>query len=242
MNVLPCGESGVVATLFHELADRRDANSLLEGIQSRTRFPYISAATFRVFRSEMLLDVNFNKLGQSSAIMLIDTGSQRISVFVQVKTSTKGPWSIEEEFQRFLDGPGAVGYASNLFSELYAKHRLVKGLASVGIKGLQEGLSFPPSASGKTVRKLGNNPITFKALERIRDYLDDSFFVAVVPEEGESLARFFDQILRDAAPQGFDDWDVRHWGFLSWQEVRKFSTVNRLDRTRNALDLNKSLF
>ena len=241
MNLIGCGESGVVTSLFHELSERRDANSLLEQLQGRARFPYIENKSFRVFRSEVLLDVNFNKLGQSAALMLVDTGNHKISIFIQVKTAAKGPWTIQEEFKKFMEGPGAVGYVTNLFSEVYAKARLIHGLQTVGIEGLQKGLQFPPSASGKTIRKLGNNPVTLRAVKRLQDYLDDSYFVAVVPDDSEKVGAFFDKVLCDAQPAGFEEWNVKHCGYLCWRDVEAFCKANRLDRTRNALDFNKSL-
>jgi len=241
MNVLGHGERGVVASLFHEVAARADANSLLEQLQGRAKFPFVDVRPIRVFRAEILLDVNFGKLGQSDAVLLIDTGRHRVSVFVQVKVPSggKGGWTMADEFEKFRAGPGAVGYVTNLFSELYAKVRMVAALRGGGVAELQQGLAFPPSASGKTVRKVGTHPVTERAVERLAEHLHEAYFVAVVPEEAEQAVAFCDETLADARPEGFEGWSVKHFGILGWRDVEAFCKANRLDRTRNALFFNR---
>ena len=241
MTVLGFGVSGVVSSVFNDIHCRPNSCSLIERLQSSARFPYIQRPPFRVFSYEVILDVHFGKLGTSEAVLLIDTGRSRISVFIQAKVSGAGryQWDIHEELDRFLEGPGSPGFVTNLFSELYGKLRLVDGLRTVGIEGLGKGIEYPPSASGKTTRKIGSNLASIRALQRISRFTDAAFFISILPISHDEGLEFFTDRFSQIKPDGFMGWNTKNYGFMTWKDVENFCSNCGLDNSRNNFYFNR---
>jgi hypothetical protein len=112
-------------------------------------------------------------------------------------------------------------------------------LKTVGIEGLGQGIPYPPSASGKTDRKIGANLATTRALRRISMYTDASFFLAAVPFGAEVINQFFTERFPEVRPEGFIGWDSRHYGYLCWKDVENFCTNCGLDNSRNNFYFNR---
>jgi len=241
VTVLGFGVSGIVSAVFNEINSRQNSKTLIERLQSLARFPFIQRPPFQVFSYEIILDVNFGKLGKSDAVLLIDTGRSRISVFIQAKVTGAGRYTfnIDDELDSFIDGPGEPGFVTNIFSELYGKVRLVQGLKTVGIEGLGKGIEFPPSASGKTTRKIGSNLATIRSLKRISMYMDASFFISILPLTIDDGGKFFTDRFSEVHPAGYVGWDTSCYGYLSWKDIHSFCSNCGLDNSRNNFYFNR---
>lgn len=158
-----------------------------------------------------------------------------------MKTSQRKSWSIEEEFGRFQEGikkHGSRRVSSNLFMQLYHKVRLIRALQSGGIAVLQRGIPFPKRSS-KALRKIGHNKVVLRAMEMLGQYCDSAFLVALVPDYGTKVKTFFDGVLKNHKPFGFEGWDVMDWGYVCWAEVQDFCRAYGLAETLKIFRFNE---
>jgi len=165
------------------------------------------------------------------------------NVFVEakVKTSQHESWSIKKEFETFNDGikQNKVS-SSNLFVQLYYRVRLIKGLQN-GTLFKEEGLFFPECllTKSKKIRRIGKNKVVLKAIELLKQYSSDAFFVALVPEEKLESNNFYQDTLRDFEPNGFQDWSVENWGYISWADIEDFCKKHGLEETQRVFKFNE---
>lgn len=239
MRILGYSERGIVNSLFYEIKYSSTPEELLEGLLSRARFPFVDEVVSHVSDAEILIEQSFSDFGDADTLLLIDTGMERVSVFVEAKVqqSQRKPWTIEEEFSEFLQGTQSTVSSSNLFTQLYHKTRLVSGLQKGGIEGLQEGISFPESSS-KQLRRIGSNPVVIEAAKRLRDYMDRCYYLALVPDTSGRMAAFFDRQLRSVTPEGYVEWDVTNYGYLCWEEIEAFCVESGLKNTLQVFAFN----
>ncbi|NIM98893.1 MAG: hypothetical protein GTO24_12675, partial [candidate division Zixibacteria bacterium] len=215
-------------------------NSLFEGFLRLARFPFLDWQPISVVDLEVLIDQSFSDFGDADAVLLIDTGSEAVSIFVEakVKPFQKGQWTAQEEFNKFKAGLESTVSSSNLFTQLYHKVRLVRGLRKGGLDALIKGINFPKS-SFKRIRKIGNNQVVLRAVKRIEEYLDKTLYIGIVPDEPSRIEAFFHNILKNSAPEGYMEWDVTNYGYMCWEEIEAFCAKNGLKNTLGVFAFNR---
>jgi len=243
MEIIGYSERGLLNSLFYEIRYSQNNLQLLNEFLSVVSIPYFNAH-FQVMTAKILVDQSFSDFGDADAVLLIDNNGTKQSVFVEakVKTSQRQSWSIEEEFRTFREGikQNKVN-SSNLFVQLYHKVRLIKALQNGGIALLQKGIRFP-ECSSKVVRKIGHNNVVLKAVEILRQYCNDTFFVALVPDDISKIKDFYQNVLKDYDPtckHGFQEWDVKNYGYISWTEVEDFCEKFGLEETQKVFKFNR---
>lgn len=248
MNVIGYSERGVLNSLFYEiyykqLYDPRYAQDkcrLFKDFFSLIRFPF-RKDTFNIIDITILLEQSFSDFGDADAVLLIDNDERKQTVFIEakVKTYRKRPWLIDDEFYRFKDGIAKNEVSSsNLFTQLYHKMRLFNTLKRSGIGGLQIGVEFP-KCSSKGTRKIGSNEIVLKAVNKIEEFSKDAFYVALIPDSAENAKKFFQKKLVLFEPPDFNEWNVKNWGYITWEEVENFCKKNRLNATLDVFKHNR---
>ena len=240
MNILGYSERGVLNSLFYEIGYSPQAENLLETLLSCARFPFLDWRPPSVESAEILIEQSFSDFGDADAVLLINTGQQAISVFVEakVKSYQRSRWSIDEEFATFMAGTRSRVRSSNLFTQLYHKLRLLESLRQGGSTLLQAGVGFPQSSS-KRSRKIGNNGVVLQAVSRLEKHLDASYYLALVPDDQAKVAAFFDGVLRRERPQDYPDWDVSHFGYVTWAQVEAFCREQSLQNTQQVFAFNE---
>jgi hypothetical protein len=240
MNVLGYSERGIVNALFHEISYSGNADRLFHQLISLASFPFTKERP-PTGKIDLFIEQSFSDFGDADALALINPESgEKCSLFIEakVKKFQAADWLINDEFREFKNGLQEQVSSSNLFTQLYHKLRLVKGLANEGVLSLQDGVSFP-SWSSKQRRKLGSNRVVLNASIQLQHYTDQSFFLALVPDPINRVQSFFENTLRSDNLQNIKEWDVSHFGYLTWSEVKKFSEEFRLERTLRVFAFNK---
>ncbi len=172
--------------------------------------------------------------------MLMTTKRGRCSVFLEakVKPNQTTAWSLQREYQRFNEGISTQVNSSNLFTQLYNKVRLVNGLKRGGLEELQAGLAFSASSTLRT-RKLGKNDVVLSAVQQIMPYLDETFYLALIPDNPENSLAFFRDTLSNSQPEGYVEWHTTNYGFLCWCDVEEFCEKESLANTTRVLEFNR---
>ena len=104
----------------------------------------------------------------------------------KVKPFQTKSWIIDKEWEKFIAGTTSRVSSSNLFTQMYHKVRFVGALKEGGIRELKSGVRFPDSSS-KQIRKIGNNEVVMRAVEKIELHLDNVYYLALVPEFPQNL-------------------------------------------------------
>lgn len=236
MQVVGYSERGIVNALLYEIGYSTEPESLLENLLSRVQFLAAPSSSLSVSDANVLIEQSFSDFGDADALLLFSSADRAVSVFVEAKVGAA--WSLEKEFQAFVDGTRSQLSSSNLFTQLYHKVRLVTGLRQGGMPALQEGLEFPKSST-KMLRKIGRNPIVLKAAGRLVEHLDETYYLALLPDRREVLERALENLSEWSPPADVREWDVRNYGFLSWSDVETFCEESGLTDTLNVFGFNE---
>jgi len=239
VKIIGYSERGLINSLLFEIKTSQNSLEILNQFLTSITFPYRDI-TFEVSDAEVLIEQSFSDFGDADIVFLIHNNENKQIIFFEAKVKTfqsKG-WTIREEFEKFKAGiqQNTVS-SSNLFTQLYHKHRLIQTLQSDGLKQLQKGVTFPVCSS-KTNRKIGSNKVVLKAVNELVPYCGDVLFVALVPDITSDLDSLYQKILKDYSPKGFQDWDVKNWGYLSWEKVEAFCKINNLEGTLKTFEWN----
>ena len=233
-------ERGVLNSFLYEIRYDHNGLDLINEFFTKVSFPYTNA-NFKVEEITILIEQSFSDFGDADTVLLIDNYVKRQTIFVEakVKTYCRKSWRIDEEFNRFKEGvsKGKVS-SSNLFTQLYHKVRLFNELKENGIESLKKGITFP-NFSSKNERKIGKNKVVLEALERMRQYTDEAFYIALIPDTSSSVENFFLENLRKYQAPGFIGWNIRNWGFVNWPDIEKFCDKENLKATLNVFKHNK---
>lgn len=203
-------------------------------------FPYRDI-DFSINNITIFIEQSFSDFGDADAVLLSDNSDVKQSLFVEAKVKTyyRRSWLIEDEYCRFEEGVRKNEISSsNLFVQLYAKSRLFSGLKRGGIELLQKGVTFP-SCSSKKIRKIGNNEVVLRAVEKLMKYADEAFYVALVPDNYSNANDFFIHKFKDTKPHGFKEWNLENWGYITWNYIEEFCQKNNLEKTLEVFDFNK---
>lgn len=232
MEILGYSERGLINSLCYELKYSPDNLQLLNSLLSLVSFPY-RTVNFQISEAKILIEQSFSDFGDADLVLLVSNfkGKQVIFIEAKVKTYQRAYWNILEEFEKFKGGIEKDKVSSsNLFVQLYHKVRLIKALQTGGIKQLQNGVQFP-RCSSKSHRKIGNNKVVLNAINQLKDYYKESLFIALLPENNSNLRNFYKNTLKNYCPKGFQEWDIRDWGYISWTRVEEFCKRNNLKET-----------
>jgi len=230
MEILGYSERGLINSLCYELKYSPDNLQLLNNLLSLVSFPY-RMVNFQISEAKILIEQSFSDFGDADLVLLVNNIKSKQVIFIEakVKTFQRACWNIFEEFEEFKRGIEKDKVSSsNLFVQLYHKVRLVKTLQTGGIKQLQNGVQSP-RCSSKSHRKIGDNKVVLKAIGQLKDYYKEALFIALLPENDSSLRNFYKGTLKDYNPEGFQEWDVRDWGYISWKRVEEFCKRNSLE-------------
>jgi hypothetical protein len=241
MQVLGYSERGMINSLFYGIKSSQNGLQLLNDFLHLASFPYLSVR-FQISDAKILIEQSFSDFGDADSVLLVNNQESKQVVFIEAKVKVSGNlnWSVTREFAEFVSGieNGKVN-SSNLFVQLYYKARLINGLRADGVEQLQKGAKFPECFS-KTVRKIGSNRVVLQAMDQLAGYCcRDALFLALVPDDISSLKRFYEDSLRNYHPDGFPEWDVTNWGYMSWGEVEKFCKDNKLDGVIENFEFNR---
>jgi hypothetical protein len=225
---------------------------LLKGLLSCIFFPY-RGVNFEISHAKILIEQSFSDFGDADAVVLVENESRKQAMFIEAKVNAFKNWDISKEFEKFTKTIEKIRekikinedtqeikrkLTSNLFMQLYLKTRMVKTLQKGDVAQLQEGIQFP-EVSSKEYRKIGNNEVVLKAVSQLKPYCKAAFFVVVVPEDISRLRRFYQDTLKNYSPNGFQEWDVGSWGYISWAEVEDFCRRYGLKETLKVFEFNK---
>ena len=240
MRILGYSERGLVNSLFFEIAYSQNSELLLYELLSISRFPFLSNYKFSVSDAVILVEQSFSDFGDADSLLLITSEDKSSSVFIEakVKPFQKKSWSIEDEFDNFINGTKSKVSSSNLFTQLYHKVRLVTSLRQSGMISIQKGIPFP-SSSSKQIRKIGNNQIVLNATKALLEHLDDTLYLAIVPDDRNNLETFYKSGLLEVEPEGYLDWDVSPYGYTTWADVESYCRRNQLENTLSVFEHNQ---
>ncbi|MCR4424135.1 MAG: hypothetical protein WHU95_07125 [candidate division WOR-3 bacterium] len=245
MEITGYSERGMINSLFYEINYLPGNQALLNEFISLVSFPYRDVHFKLKNDVKILIEQSFSDFGVADAVLLINNDGHKQSVFIEakVKTSHRKFRSLDKEFNDFKHGLKDEVDSSNLFTQLYHKTRLFKKLQSGGTAALEElkekGIPFP-QCSTKKIRKIGKNGVVLRAVNIILgEYLDDAFFVALVPVDPSDAKRFYEMDFKNYNPPDFQDWSIKNWGYLTWKDVEDFCRKNDLKATQRNFQFNQ---
>ena len=128
---------------------------------------------------------------------------------------------------------------SNLFTQLYFKNRLFLELGKKNRNGLDLGIKF--NNTTKFRRKIGKNEIVSKAVDHLSEYIDESFYFGIIPSKENEIIKFKKDFNKSKTKlnKNLIDWKKENWGFLTWEDIEKFSQKKSLNGTRTVFNFNK---
>lgn len=247
MDIKGYSERGMVNSLFYEMRYREDGKNLLDEFVSLIVFPKYYQG-FKISGGSVYIEQSYSDFGQADAVILVDNLYKKQSLFIEakVKTASKRTWSIKDEFKGFFEGikdynylleKGAVNY-SNLFRQLYYKLRMVRAIERNGLAEIKRGVDFH-QCFGKKKKKIGSNKIVLRGVENLLLYMDELFFVMLVPDTEKNLRDFFRDIEFNLGSSELKEWDTGHWGYLSWETVEKFCKRHQMTNTLLNFEYNR---
>jgi hypothetical protein len=229
-----------VNALLYDIAYSNRALPLLEQFLGLAYFPGAKPIGAGLTDAHVLVEQSLSDFGDADAILLLDDADgTKTAVFVEakVKTGQANAGTLDREFVKFQEECRAK-LKSSLFTQLYYKARFIEGLRSGGIP--LTGLKFPKRPSKKKFRKIGNNPVVLRAVDKIKPYREDVWFLSLVPGTRDSVRDFFNQSLADRWPQELRPvtWNFSRWGGVAWEQIAEFCKNENLANASRVLEFN----
>lgn len=225
MKLTAYSERGIVNALFYEIYHSTNADNLLEGLLAIARFPSREKTSLPIKSAKIFVEQSFSHFGDADALILINTGEKKVSIFVEAKA--KKSWRIQTQFQKFIDGTKSKVSSSNLFTQFYHKVRLVDAIKTVGIPGLQKGIEFPPSSS-RPVRKIGSNEVVLNSVKELSKYLDETYYLALLPDNLSDVEKFYQNELLETKPINYPGWATNNFGYITWEQIHDYCEEHNL--------------
>lgn len=240
MEILGYSERGLLNSLFFEMKYVKNSIRAFNDFLSLITFPF-GGVDYSISNIAVLIEQSFSDFGDADAVLLLDNKKDKQAIFIEakVKTALRKSWNLYGEFMRFEARivKNKVS-SSNLFTQIYHKLRLVEGLNKGGKKYLESGITFPPFSS-KTKRKIGCNEVVLRAIEKVEPYTEQTYYVALVPDQKTNVENFFSTYIEKRIPLDLSYDDLKHWGYLTWEEVEGFCRKKDLRETIKVFDFNK---
>ena len=225
MKLTAYSERGIVNTLFYEIFHSKNADNLLEDLLAIARFPAREKTSLPFKNAKIFVEQSFSHFGDADVLILLNSSVKKVSIFVEAKA--KKSWRIQTQFQKFIEGTKSKVSSSNLFTQFYHKIRLVDAIKTVGIPGLQEGIIFPPSSS-RSLRKIGSNEVVLNSVKELSMYLDETYYLAILPNNPSEVETFYNNELREMKPINFPGWDTINFGYITWKQIHDFCEEHNL--------------
>ncbi|GAK57510.1 hypothetical protein U27_04477 [Candidatus Vecturithrix granuli] len=111
-------------------------------------------------------------------------------------------------------------------------------MRKTGLIGIKEGVSFP-LCSAKPIRKIGNNSVVLRAVTKVKDYLDRTYYLALVPDRRAVVSDFFMNEFKSSNLSEVPEWNVSNFGYLTWSDIMKFCTEHNLESTLRVFKFNE---
>jgi len=244
VKIIGYSERGTINALFYEIAYSDKSLQLTKELLALADCPSLVKFCQNLTEVKVFIEQSLSDFGDADVILLLDAGDKKGVVFLEakVKSSQKNEWKLKQEFEQFKKGCNSgdkMLSSSNLFTQLYHKHRFLNGLSDVGIDGLKKGIVFPECSTKKT-RKIGGNEVVLSVVESIDQYRENSWYIALIPDTSTAIEDFY----RDFRQNNHDatilsQLDKSGWGGLTWEQVVKFCKKFSLKDTKQVLDFNK---
>lgn len=240
MKLYGYSERGMLNALLHEMRYADNADMLFNQFIASAVFP-LTDNTPAAGPATVLVEQSLSDFGDADAIVLISPPAAACTIFVEAKVQPcqSKDWVLSNEFANFEKGIQKKKVnSSNLFAQIYHKQRMMLALKSTGIEGLGQGIEFP-EWSKKQKRKIGNNAIVLRAVERIRQHAESDFYLMLIPDNGERAERFFSETLRHKKLPGVPQWDASHCGYLTWEKTQAFCEQHELKTSLEVFEYNR---
>ncbi len=233
-------ERGIFNALLYEISYAQNSLWLLERLLNLVVVPNGGVNLHGLTGAEILIEQSLSDFGDADAVLLVHGDDWRCAVFMEgkVKPYQQKSWSVRNAWVKFTSGIAGKLNSSNLFTQLYHKVRFVAALRSGKITALKHGVDFP-KCSKKPVRRIGDNHVILRATNLIAPYVHQSLFVAVVPDEPQYVAEFFEHELAAFTPDDLPEWETRDWGYLCWKAVESFCLEHELVNTLRVFEFNR---
>jgi hypothetical protein len=240
MKIIGYSERGVLNAILFEIGFSLNSSELVSRLLNRASFPFCTLPSVPINHVTTLVEQSFSDFGDADAVLLVDAGETKFAVFAEakVKSSQTARWKIQEAFGKFRNGLEAKLGSSNIFTQLYHKVCLTKGMMCPDTDALHVGLKFP-GCSTKPTRRIGSNCVVLRAVELVRPYARDAYYLAIVPDTPANVDNFFRDELRPLVVSELEEWDVTRWGFLCWSDIYEFCKAEELHRSLEVLDFNR---
>jgi len=226
-------ERGMLNSLFFEIFYNNKVEllqKLLSSIQFRD-----GKRVFELINAQIYIEQSLSDFGDSDAILLIEDKSSKYTVFIEakVKTSQRKQWSIKNEIRNFENGiqKNKVN-SSNLLTQLIYKSWLIKTLKDNNWKNTLQNGVIPNLPTSKEKRKMGNNQVVKSMIERIKDYSETAFYIALIPDM-KNYHLLYEKIDSNLTTI------INTLGVISWESIMDFCTDNNLENTIENLKFNK---
>ncbi len=211
-------ERGMVNAVCEDIIRAEDVEQLTTFL-SWCRFPFQQQGIpdfSGITSARILVEQGFSDFGDLDLLILLDHADRKQAILMEAKVATDTPKRIDdqwEDFLSFLQGDSAQ--TSSLFVQLYRKLRLIERVADLN-------RPFEPHPIWGR-QSLGANRVVLKAAQLLAEYRANPWYVALVPDDGNRVARFFSTTLRDYThqPPLLPGWDVSRMGYLTWPDVHK---------------------
>ena len=237
MNILGYSERGAINSLMFEIAFSPDPKILLRRLLDRAMFLGCAPPREEIQMATALIEQSLSDFGDADAVLLLERVHLKSAVFVEgkVKSSQTKSWTLSDQFAAFEQGLASTLSSSNLFAQLYHKVRFAHAAAA---DALLQGVNFP-QCSSKRVRHIGSNPVVRRAVEMMKPYVGNSYYLGIVPDSPQNVHTFVAETLAPFAHTALEHWDVSRWGFLCWSDVHDFCAAEGLTRTQRVLEFNQ---
>ena len=238
--VLGYSERGIVNALLYEIQNSENSNQLIKILLEHATFPYRDKVDFNISTAEILIEQSFSDFGDADIVFLLNTGRRKITVFAEakVKPSQTPVWKIKDEFDKFVTGTTSKLGSSNLFTQLYHKLRMIDTLSKGGLASLKNDVAFP-TCSSMTLRKIGSNPVVLRSIKKVSHYLEDAYFLAIVPDKPSNLEDFFSNDLKHSNLTNLPGWNLTSYGYLAWSDIMNFCADHKLEKTLRVFKFNE---
>ena len=238
--ILGYSERGIVNALLYEIQNSKNSNPLIKILLERATFPYRDKVDFNISTAEILIEQSFSEFGDADIVFLLNTGKHKITVFAEakVKPSQTPVWKIKDEFDKFVTGTTSKLGSSNLFTQLYHKLRMIDTLSKGGLASLKNDVAFP-TCSSMTLRKIGSNPVVLRSIKKVSHYLEDAYFLAIVPDKPSNLEDFFSNDLKHSNLTNLPGWNLTSYGYLAWSDIMNFCIDHKLEKTLRVFKFNE---
>lgn len=243
VSIVGYSERGMINAICADVARSNSASALIERFLKLIHLPqHIGPSPFeRIDSVEIMVEQSFSTFGDPDIVFLLqllDGTKHAIFVEAKVHTDVRAGRAISQRwdfFQNCLDCE-ATRRPSGLFTQMYRSQRLIHKLCSTDTRAKKKFF-------GGT--KIGRNRVVKKAAEKVSSYLENvsqGWVVALLPEPASTLDLFFRGQLANyhPAPAQLPNWDVRNWGFITWEQIDTLclSERNEWMQTLAAFDWN----